>query len=285
MSIPKIIHSVWFFDEASATPDPSEFLNDCRQSVIDLHPNWKFTSISDLSYYSTLEQVKDLEYYDCYYLFRQAPLRRLNINFQSFYERILYDFRDRRGRGANKYAILSDFIRMVALYLYGGFYLDWDFYCCMPLDSFVNDDIVFAKIRDSLVAEGVIGCKPEDPRIAEILTRYCNTQVPEVGDCYLNLTSFVEEKNIQVYEPDYFIPHQRKSPPEDIYRHSDRTHFIHCWKEHTYDLERMAVIGDELRRKNKVEIPKKIEVKKETGKYSGCHQSAEYNCLPPTEKN
>lgn len=73
---------------------------------------------------------------------------------------------------AKKYAFAADYIRLYALYNYGGIYLDSDvivyksFNDLLHLPYFVGEDVVHC------FEAAVIGCEPKMPWIKDILDRY-----------------------------------------------------------------------------------------------------------------
>lgn len=239
--IPKILHRVWVGPEGES---PTETEYACYDSVYRLHPEWVHYCCGKEDPRREYRAREETIYLD--YLFEDEALKELGINYPAFLNRILLDW---RGHG-NRYAIASDFLRVCCLYAFGGFYLDWDCYALQPLDDLRAADIVFAQIRESLVAEAVIGCRPRDPRIRDILIHYVETQQPERGVCCLNLSFYTYENNVPTYAPEFFIPHPRDAEGESLYRHTDDTRTVHCWRNTDYDLARLERIGEQLRRRN-----------------------------------
>lgn len=78
----------------------------------------------------------------------------------------------REAYGAHKYAFVADYVRLYALYQYGGIYFDTDVEVVKNFDLFLALD-GFAGIEDgNRPACGVIGCKPGNPIISEFLNHY-----------------------------------------------------------------------------------------------------------------
>ena len=100
----------------------------------DIHPDYDFISIRDLSDIKIPEHLKDVY------------------------------------NSVDSYAGQSDILRLLALYKYGGIYIDTDM---MPLKSFdplLNDPRLFIGLRSGKsFANGVIGCQKNDYAIQEAL--------------------------------------------------------------------------------------------------------------------
>jgi hypothetical protein len=236
MQIPKVFYHVWFGPAA-----PSETELECRRSVVRLHPDWRHVVVGDQS--CAVEVADGTEYFPLEQLWKEPPLRAVGLNWACFLDRCLTGY---RGRHSPK-AIATDFVRTCVLYAFGGFVLDWDIYALRPFDRFVSDDIVFARIKPSLVAEAVMAARPEDERICDLLVKYVRSQAPESGTCCLNLSSFVERRELPAYAAEWFIPHRRDDDGTNLYAHSDNTHAVHLWRQRDYDLNRLEDIGRKLR--------------------------------------
>lgn len=72
-----------------------------------------------------------------------------------------------------KYAFVADYVRLKALYEYGGVYLDTDEKMEKSLNPFVEKDVAFMGFEDGKVLSmGVMGFPPKHHLIAEILEYY-----------------------------------------------------------------------------------------------------------------
>jgi mannosyltransferase OCH1-like enzyme len=206
-----------------------------------LHPDWRHVIVGDFDYelIRAKEEYPDFtEYVPLEDLWDEKALKELPYNWHCFYHRCL----EYRGRHHPK-AIATDFIRACLLYCFGGFVLDWDMYALRPFDRFVNDDIVFARIKSSLVSEAVMAARPKDKRVRDVLVKYVKTQYPETGTCCLNLSAFVDEQQLPAYDPEWFIPHRRNDDGTNLYRHTENTHAIHLWRQQEYDFARLEDIA------------------------------------------
>lgn len=74
-----------------------------------------------------------------------------------------------------KYAFVSDYIRLKALYKYGGIYLDTDVEVLKSFDPLLDCDFFIGYIFDCLLGTAVIGTQKGSPIIAELMKKYENT--------------------------------------------------------------------------------------------------------------
>jgi len=75
---------------------------------------------------------------------------------------------------AKKWAFVSDYVRLWALYNYGGIYLDTDVEIVKPLDfALTNKGFSAFEVKDC-VAMGVIGFVPNHPILVELFEQYSN---------------------------------------------------------------------------------------------------------------
>lgn len=70
-----------------------------------------------------------------------------------------------------KWAFVSDYARLWALYNYGGIYLDTDMEILKPLDHLLINES-FGGLEDEKIAFGIWGCKKGNKFIGEVLKRY-----------------------------------------------------------------------------------------------------------------
>lgn len=107
-----------------------------------------------------------------------------------------------------KYALVSDYIRLTALFKYGGIYLDTDIEVLKPFDSLLDYNFFVGYIFDCLLGTAVIGAEKDSPIIAKLITKYENTNdenydslIPNnhvftdffLGECWFELNG----KNVQ----------------------------------------------------------------------------------------
>ena len=75
--------------------------------------------------------------------------------------------------GAKKYAYVSDYIRLKALYDHGGFYMDTDVELLKSLDLFLSDRAVIGFENDAFVNSGqMLAAEAGHPVLAEMMGRY-----------------------------------------------------------------------------------------------------------------
>ena len=80
-----------------------------------------------------------------------------------------------------KWAFVSDYTRLWALYKYGGIYLDTDMEILKPLDDLLNNSS-FGGLEDNQIAFGIWGCKKGDRFIGEVLKYYNNLNYDDYKD-------------------------------------------------------------------------------------------------------
>lgn len=72
---------------------------------------------------------------------------------------------------SKKYAFITDYIRLYALKLYGGFYMDTDVELLKPLDELCKDSAFTGVQEENVCVTGIIGAEPNNPWI-ECLIHY-----------------------------------------------------------------------------------------------------------------
>lgn len=129
---------------------------------------------------------------------------------------------------ARKFAFVSDYVRLKALYEYGGLYMDVDFETFKPFDDLLSFD-GFAGFEGSKrhpVMMGVIASRPNGFWVKEMLDAYQNRHfIKEDGSCDMTtnvqfITSIMQKngfiqngkeqdyKDLHVFPVDYFCPRQ-----------------------------------------------------------------------------
>ncbi len=207
--IPALLHHVWLSHDL-----PSPFLKACRDSFIDKHPRWsRILHREPHSIFSHPALADDREL--------------LNDAWERF---------GKLGKESTPWGPRSDLLRLAAIFIHGGFYVDHDLFCLRRLDAFRLDDLVLCNWQDEplAVTEIVIGARAGDPRILNILQEFCRCEV-KGNMVNPRLTCFVHCYGWKTYPSRYFCPHPRSS--DDLYRTTPDTHAVHCWKEHEYDLD------------------------------------------------
>lgn len=127
---------------------------------------------------------------------------------------------------AKKWAFVSDYARLYALYTYGGIYFDTDMEVLKKCDFLLSDDIFMGYEENKVIAAGVIGAKePGNKYIQELLSWYDNKHsfdennvfeyaIPKVITNIFSkydketLGSGIEliDNNIYIYPEEYFYP-------------------------------------------------------------------------------
>lgn len=75
---------------------------------------------------------------------------------------------------AKKYAFVTDYVRLYALYHYGGIYMDTDVEVLKPLDKFLNHRVFIGCEREKVIQTGLIGSAPNHAMVEKILNSYNN---------------------------------------------------------------------------------------------------------------
>lgn len=76
--------------------------------------------------------------------------------------------------GCGSYAYIADYVRLWALYNYGGIYLDADQMVTKSLDSFLDNKMFVGMINPDEIGWGVIGAEQYNPVIKSLLDEYNN---------------------------------------------------------------------------------------------------------------
>lgn len=122
---------------------------------------------------------------------------------------------------AKKWAFVSDYIRMYALYNEGGIYLDTDVIALDNLDELLNDRAFIGFETDKYISAAIVGAEKGHPFIEKILKYYDNldnmtfnfndnnsllvTDILEKEfNCILNDTEQLLDNDLRVYKDDVF---------------------------------------------------------------------------------
>ena len=90
-----------------------------------------------------------------------------------------------------KYAFVTDFVRLLVTYTYGGIYMDTDIELVKPLDEYLNHEAVSGFENESQLQTGLMACRKEFPLFKELLNFYDSIHFIN-DDGSLNLTTNVE---------------------------------------------------------------------------------------------
>lgn len=143
---------------------------------------------------------------------------------------------------AKKYAFVSDYIRLYALYNYGGIYLDTDIEVLKKFDPLLNNRAFTCFENSYSVAAWIFGSEKGNPIFKEFLDHYEGRKflLPN-GECDLTPNPYPITKtcighglqlknvnqeldNITVFTEDYFCPYDHISRQMNI---TDNTYCIH----------------------------------------------------------
>ena len=126
---------------------------------------------------------------------------------------------------SKKYAFVADYIRLLALYNYGGIYLDTDVEILKPLDDLLDNQLFFCRENNAYISTAVIGSQKRNPILRQMLETYwkrhfiledgsfdISTNVETISlflrqkyDYPLNSKRF-ETPDLNIYESTYFSP-------------------------------------------------------------------------------
>ena len=90
---------------------------------------------------------------------------------------------------AKKFAFVSDYVRVYALYNYGGIYLDTDVEVFKSFDDLLDNESIWGFEQENYIATSTIGAKKENKIIGEFLNLYENISFYKEDGSYNNLTN------------------------------------------------------------------------------------------------
>lgn len=139
---------------------------------------------------------------------------------------------------AKKYASASDYIRLWALYNFGGIYLDSDCECLKSFDDLINNDLLLGYEEGNYIAGHFIGAKEEHPLIKKALDWYDDKlfdetwliQGPEPIQPQMPytlpglLTNLFKDEKLNIYPKDYFTAKNYATKQTYI---TDNTYVLH----------------------------------------------------------
>ncbi len=130
--IPKVIHYVWLGNGRK-----SPIVEQCMSSWLKILPEYEIREWNDADF-EKMEKCK--------------------------YAQQAYD--------AGKWAFVSDYIRLKALYEYGGLYFDTDFEVYKKLDNFLDCRGFLCVESKHTISTAIIAAEPKTPWIKELLDEY-----------------------------------------------------------------------------------------------------------------
>lgn len=150
---------------------------------------------------------------------------------------------------AGKFAFVSDFVRVNALYNYGGIYLDTDVEVFKSFDDLLDNDSFWGFEEKNYIATSTIGCKRGNKLIKEFLSKYddkkfifengqenLETNVSIVSEIISSLGVEMNNKYQKIEGLATFYPQEYFSPYDYINCYSKATsntyaihHFYKSW--------------------------------------------------------
>ena len=174
-----------------------------------------------------------------------------------------------------KWAFVSDFVRLYALYNEGGIYMDTDVELIKPLNTFLNHE-GFSGFENGInVPTGIMGCEKGNTVIKMLLDEYygrhfvlkdgtidLTTNVTVITDAFLKLglkqdNSYQELNGFALYPKSVFCPIDQQTGVLTI---SDDTtaihHFDGSWRDD--ETRKLSAIGRKIRIKYKNQTVRKV---------------------------
>lgn len=180
-----------------------------------------------------------------------------------------------------KFAFVADYIRLKAVYDYGGIYLDTDMFLLKNFDALLNHNFFIGAQDSELVSAGIFGGVKEHDYIKECL-RYYEDPNPKEWQLRLaiprtltrafetyansdanNFDTIKEVKGLTVYSPEYFYPlpfDVNKPFQKDFLKYAtNKTIAIHLWDGSwiEYDVFQLIRRRDYLKAVKKINFSKK----------------------------
>lgn len=137
---------------------------------------------------------------------------------------------------AKNWAFVSDYVRLKALYDYGGIYLDTDMMMIRPLDKLLNDDCFLGLENKDTISAGVIGTTSKYCFIEECLSYYkkCKYDEFHLSTIPQVLTEVLANSDsndkMKIYPVDYFYSLPYYESPEYYKNYVNKnTYAVHLW--------------------------------------------------------
>lgn len=143
-----------------------------------------------------------------------------------------------------KYAFVTDYVRLFALYNYGGIYMDTDVEILKPLDGFVQNKAFFGFESKDYIQTALIGSEPSHPIIKEFLDYYSNRHfINNSGECDTTtnvkiITKILKQHDLKLnneiqnicdavfYPSDYFCPIDWKTKKKNVTKNTYAIHWF-----------------------------------------------------------
>lgn len=162
-----------------------------------------------------------------------------------------------------KWAFVSDYIRLKKLYEYGGIYLDTDMLLLKPLDEILNLEAFFGAENPNFINGAIIGTKKKNPFIKKCLLQYDdvnlnkNTKLSEITipqlitstfrSTYSFKGNFDEVRKVPgmtVLPPLYFysLPYKERNLKNKKKYIIENSYGVHLWDESWKDLSEFTLL-------------------------------------------
>lgn len=169
--IPRIIHSVWF-----GNGKKSKLVEQCENSWSTFLPDYKVMEWNEENF---------------------------DVETACKYVREAYE--------AKKWAFVSDYVRLKALYEYGGLYFDTDLEVFRGLDKFLKNRGFFCTESHYTVSTAIIGAEPHAEWIKDLLDEY---ETLNFIDADGNMNKLPNTKRVQKYLEGKYRYHWSDKPEE-----------------------------------------------------------------------
>ncbi|MHB8206511.1 glycosyltransferase family 32 protein [Mucilaginibacter sp.] len=152
---------------------------------------------------------------------------------------------------AKKWAFLSDYVRIKALYQHGGIYLDTDMLMVKSLDDLLDQECFLGYQNDGQVSGGIISSVKGNAYIKSCLDAYENMQFNEsrlmsmaipliLTDAY---DRFSQKQSVSIYPYNYFYPYSFEDSLQGknyINSIKPETYAIHLWNASWFTEKELA---------------------------------------------
>ena len=161
----------------------------------------------------------------------------------------------KRAYEEKKFAFVSDYVRLYALYNFGGIYLDTDVEVKRNLDEFLKHDAFIGYEKPGILGTGIIGSSKKNKWIGEVLDYYEKIVSKNTFEFQANPYIFSKvslgyglrsedinhklECGVYVYSSDYFSPIDWSSRALNI---TKNTHTIHYYNASWFPRKRRLMI-------------------------------------------
>ena len=143
-----------------------------------------------------------------------------------------------------KYAFVTDYVRLYALYNEGGIYVDTDLEIIRPIDEFLNDKAFSGFENEDFVPTGIMASEKNLPIIKELMSYYIARSFIKADGTFDITTNtetitniFVEKglklnnqyqivDNFSMYPSDYFCPIDIKTKNKNITKNTYTIHWF-----------------------------------------------------------